>query len=205
MRILPHIARVVAIIAIPTSLATATTTINVSTISNYLDGGNTTAAPDAYRGTTGNGWASGWELPNSLSASLVDVVRESDETEFYDTPYQELTTGSGNYLYVEAGLEADAVGAVSVGRKVGDGRLGIDLTAAYTIEFLFRVDESDLSWNFTTADDRYQLYDYPTLTNGSRTGVGWFISAVGDHPANSLGSVDWVFYDGQGRTGSTGT
>jgi len=192
--------------------ALALTTITSVNLTANFDGGNTTGHPDGYVGTVGNGWGYSWETEligtNSGTApTSVVVVRTYDENPplpGYDDPYQTLVTGSGNYLYVDADLQANDFGWTTVGRKCGDGKLGIDLASTYTISFLFRVDESafDLANNFTAGNDRYQLYDYPTMTTGSRAGTGWFINAQGDHAA---GSKVWLFYDGLGRTGSTGT
>jgi hypothetical protein len=123
-----------------------------------------------------------------------------------DDGYDELVDGSsGNYLKVMA-TPTDGKGQATVWRDC-TGPLGIDLTQAYSIDFLYRIDESaaDIAANFATANDRYQIHDSPnTYTNGE---TGFWIGAHGnDDDTPWVADEDvgyWCFFDGQ-KDGSLG-
>ena len=169
------------------------------TVTADFDDGNGTSAVDAYMGMEGDGWAGPWqELRSKLSNEPQTniVVRTSSETSgTYDDDYAELVPGSGNYLYMDAHMNENAVCSLTVARDFG-GESGIDRTRPYSIEFLYRVDEDNFSSNFTESNDQYQIYDWPTIRGGTTTEIGWGIKASGTNPI-------WRFYNGDGRNGTT--
>jgi hypothetical protein len=198
--------------AIAAAFFLATTlTATAGTVTANFDGGNGDAVADAYFGTAGGGWLGPWEeRRNQLAAAPYTnfLVRTSAETPgTYDDDYAELAPGTGNYLYVDANLAKAGSGTVARNYTGDDG---IDLTRPYTIDFLYRVEESEtyLDDRFTTKNDRYQIFDYPTIRTGSTGGCGYIISAHGgSDDASWLNESEagyWVFYDGKGHLGDTG-
>ncbi|MBN1910898.1 MAG: PEP-CTERM sorting domain-containing protein [Pirellulales bacterium] len=171
--------------------AIATTLTSVELVANF-DDGNTTGSPDAYKGCWGNGWEAAWD------PGVLDVATPPAVVMPGDPGYNELdpTNSTGSYFHVlTTPPSGSSFGRISLFRDC-QGDLGIDITQPYSIDFLLRIDESaaGLANNFTTANDRYQIFDSAQDFTSSPT--GFFIGA---HGAASWVSDPgyWCFLDGQ--------
>ncbi|MBN1912215.1 MAG: PEP-CTERM sorting domain-containing protein [Pirellulales bacterium] len=163
----------------------------VEVVANF-DGGGSSTAPvtdvvDAYVGMAGDGWAAEWiEAVSSTTSITLNAVTDNANP---------LAVGTGNYLDFTTTCTASNKGA-SIGRDVD-----IDLSEPHCIDFSYRVDEDITGGGttFTTANDRYQLFDTPYSRTTANGDTSWLIGCYG----GELGGIDpskvgkWVVYNGE--------
>ncbi|HLA84135.1 MAG TPA: dockerin type I domain-containing protein [Thermoguttaceae bacterium] len=167
----------------------------IEAVANF-DGGGTDAVPvtdvvDAYTGMAGDGWAEGWYKYTNNATYTVGTNNTAP-----------LSTLGGNYLDLTMTPNDVSTGRYcSVSRYYTDPLEGIDVTLSHSVDFQFRVNEDFgiLFPVFSTSNDRYQMFDAPTHTQGNGgPNCSWLISCYGGSAtwldASKVGH--WVVYNG---------
>jgi len=154
-------------------------------------GGGSDAAPvtdqvDAYTGMAGGGWAGAWTPGNGSGATTTRTVVDTD-------PFP----SGGNYLqmnYARTSNNSSSRGGVLRQFSNDPGAGGIDMTAAYRVDFDFRIDAANSAQ--TASSDQF-LFSAETIAQDQAfsTNTAWRIWGRAD--------LGWTVFDGSGAgTGS---
>lgn len=141
--------------------------VYASTITADFTGGNGNTQVDQYTGISGSGWNTAWSTfkEGGVGATVFDIGGTVLDT-------NPLGSGNPNRLQVSYALNsAVAQGAPHAGVRRQFDTSVIDTSAAYTVSFLFRVDE--LSETFDSSGDVIRFRAGNDMVGGNNNNTIW--------------------------------